>query len=368
MLPESTIRTIYRVAAEFEPRRSRPLLYMSWLADIISGDIWFSRQDISLVGGDPVTIALRLAREARQTGPMRRRRVAVIGSGGFSGAPLAALADPGFLASLRKNLGAAGLSLGRPDDAGGLASGLEPLGAAFGEPGHPPALDGYRLGEARRMIERLIGEARGLIEASGVELLYGADGPEAELDAVRGEVVLRLGRDRGKGRTRAVITPAAPGARGRDGGVAPAPAEAGSPSGTLLARSDALSRHGFEVLEREILALARRIPPGRRFADVVVSSSLEVLSGHVGPARRPGEDAALDIAGSRFIEEQLGADTYAFARRIPDSVEAALEMWIDDLCRAATGMSRSRRAPQFSAVAPGVNQHSSEQANEGDSS
>lgn len=331
--------------------RSRSVMLGSWLLDVLTRTIWISRQDLTLIGGDPISIALRLAREARNTGPRKRRRVALITSGGFNGAPIAALADPEFRSSVRRLLGPKGLPLGRVPTQDNLPGSESPR-ISLRAPVNPPSLDSDRLSEVRQSIIALMDEAAALISASGLVLLHCADMVDADYDPIRRETLLRVGRPMGVMRPRALTEPAGLGQCSRDGAVPILPSGQDSYGEKLLMQSAALSQIGFRLLDRRILSMGARLPAGKRFADIIATGSIEILSGHVGPARsRPPVEAArkhrvdrlssrplsTPALGASFAEGELGAEIYNLGRGHPLSVGAAIEAWAGDLHRAATG-------------------------------
>lgn len=240
--------------------------------------IWARRADLCLLGGDPVLLARRLGRIAAGCDFRTRTRVAVIDNGVFSGAPLAALSDEAILSDM-------------------IAAGELPAGS------------GRHSGQADGVIDRLIAHDASRVVSSGMDILWISGGVQGGRDHERSEIVLRLCDETG----------------GKAG-----PRAAEGPARTLFDESCLVSSRGLGVLKRALAPVLRHAPAGKRFADIVVTPHLEVMSGFVSPGYHP-EAVRFD---ARFMEE-IGAEVFRLARRVPTSVEDAIADWRADIRRAA---------------------------------
>lgn len=292
ILPPSTLETIHAITGE-EPMPRHPALRRAVsLIYAVDPTIWARRVDLCLVGGDPLVLSARLKRicDAGELGP--HQKLAIIDPGLFSGAPIASLGDPAVRAE------------------------FETCGAV---PSAPPE------GGLSRFIASMVDGAVQRLHARGPRVIYAVDQVQGARDALRGEIVLRLTRDAEA--RRAGRAQRAPASRGVN------MVATGAHSAGLFETSRSLSDAGMARLRTGLLEFAAVPPSGARFADILVARRVEVLSGFISPGDVP-PSVRFDES---FVEEEIGADVFRLARRVPNSLEDAISAWRADLLRAARG-------------------------------
>lgn len=284
MFPESTLRCIHDITGEEAWPETRFGRAIHRLQANLDWTLWVRRVDIALIGGDPVTLSVRLETLARQSDYRDPLKLALLHPGSFSGAPLALLSEPDVRHSL---------ALSDPPD-----HATDPARATI-----------------TAMIERMTPflKARAGTGVRAFDMVQGCEDPE------RGETVLRL--------TRARERPRLPGRALSD---EPRPQIRSSETplgGELYARSAQLFDEGLADMWRRLPGSFREPPSGCRYADVVVARRVEILSGFISPP-----------AVSREARRKCAPSMpYRLARGVPSCVEDALEMWTHDLALARGG-------------------------------
>jgi len=299
ILAPSTLETIHAITGE-EPMPESPFLRrVVSLIYAVDPTIWARRVDLCLVGGDPMVIAARLRRlcERRELDP--HQRVAIVDPGLFSGAPMAALRDP---AVLEEFVSAGAISM----------SSAAPMGQ-------------WR--DPADIVSDMVTDAALRLASGGPQIIHAVEQVQGARDHVRGEIVLRLTRDRARRRHGAQQR--VPASRGVE------IVSAGQHSAELFEASHRLSDAGSSLLRRALAPITTCPPRGARFADVLVAHRVEVLSGFISPGQMP---SAVRFDES-FMEREIGAEVFRLARRVPTSLEDALSAWREDLLRAARGGS-----------------------------
>lgn len=264
---------------------SRLAQHVIGLIYAVDPTIWARKVDLCLHGGDPLLLARRLARLASASDFRSAPRVAIIDDGMFSGAPLAALEDDWIVQEM-------------------IADGELPAGV----PGERTQADGIIRAIIKRDIARVV--------ASGMEVFWIDRRVQGARDRQRDEIVLRLSRQTAE-------TPAPSSLQPADG-----------PAKGLFEQSRDLDARSRAVLRKELRPILKGVPKGDRFADILVASRLEVFSGFVSPGRHP-EAVMFD---ARFMQE-IGAEVFRLAQRVPTSVEDAIADWRADLRRVAESMA-----------------------------
>lgn len=278
MIPESTLRCIYDIAAEEPWPEAASLRAILRVQASIDWSLWVRRVDLALVGGDPILLAARLGQLRRERGFRDPARVAILHPLCFSGAPLAALDD----AAIRERAG-----IVSPDP-----------GAA--DPGRDAVL---------RSVERDLAGVPQVVSGGVIAM----DMVQGIFDAERGEIVLRLTRDAGAFRAR--------GRRLSTGAQPQIAAPGAGPGVDVFERSRALFDHGLRAAWSHLSGLLEEPPPDRHFADIVVARRVEVLSGFIST---PVRDA-------RGPECLAGVRQFRLAAEVPRSVARAVEIWCADL-------------------------------------
>lgn len=280
-LPPSTLEVIHAITGEEVMPSSRLAQHVIGLIYAVDPTVWARKVDLCLHGGDPLLLARRLARLASSSDFRAAPRVAVVDDDVFSGAPLAALEDNQIVQE--------------------MVSAGELPGVALRE-----------RTQASEIIRAIIKRDIARVIASGMEVLWIDRRVQGARDRHRNEIVLRLSR------------------QAEEAAMLPGLHAAGGPAQGLFEQSQALDRKGRVVLRRELRPVLKRVPKGDRFADILVASRLEVFSGFVSPGRHP-EAVMFD---ARFMQE-IGAEVFRLAQRVPTSVEDAIADWRADLRRVA---------------------------------
>lgn len=297
ILPVSTLETVHAITGE-EPLPEHPALrrVVSWIYSV-DPSFWWRAVDVAIVGGDPITLATRLSAICDALPQSEVSSVGIFLCGGFSGAPLWALSDE----RIRRDF----------VDAGFLhESCLHHIDGQM-----PPVMD---------VIYACIDRAVAKLRKSGVQVLLCQDSLQGARDTYRGEIVLRLTRDLGQARRSAHEGSST---TSYSGGVQ----NAGGALQHAFSISQSNQISGLRYLRSCLADFATSPPRGMRFADIVVSKKVEVLSGFISPGAVPtglSSDAC-------HMEKEIGADLFRFARCVPNSLEDAIATWRLDLIKAS---------------------------------
>ena len=292
VLSSSTVEAIYRIVGEERLPSARILRALFPLIPVFDWTTWIRQVDLCLVGGDPVTLSLRLRRAVSDAQGAALRSIGLICPGDFSGAPLKLLDDPIFVRDL-------------------VERGLLPRAAVEG------------VECSAGIIEGIVGLAVEEIERAGARGVYAVDHAQGGRAAGSDEILMRLTRRRGRprdgDRQRRPIS-------GLDGRQMRSANEGG---GWLFDDSAKLSSAGLDTLRKAMVGRFEAPPRGSRFADVIIARRCEVMSGFISPSEHQADDL-----GVEFMEQELGAQVYGLARAVPSSVADAVEIWLEDLTRA----------------------------------
>lgn len=325
--PASTLAAVYAMLRPGQaPSRCLPLRLQGAI-ECLTGEISLRHADLVLFGGDPLTIALRLARLAASLTPASAGpasgptgappfRVAILGDGGTA-APTAVLGDPSFRAEISTDLEAVSFvsrSLFADPDVPAAPEAMALPDGTLLMPGPPsaPAVDPAAARAAWASLTPFFQRLGRQLITAKVEVMVGPAMAQGRWDADREEFVLCLGTGRDlPGKPRPAL---------RQGRLAAATGDGGA----LFASSRAVSRDAFQCLLAAAFPEALRIGAAIRFASVLTSPQIEILSGYL-------TNVAPDSHGTPALR------SYRLAEIVPRTVESAVDGWRDDLRTAALG-------------------------------
>jgi hypothetical protein len=258
-------------------------------------EIWAREVDHAIVGGDPFLVLLKLRSILRAHTPGTPLRIAIFEPSGFSTAPLAALEDEDVRDSMmRANI---------------LRSQIE----------RALAMNSSNI--VHTMLENLAGEVFFHIKERGATLWTIA----ADVEAARIEhdqtIVLRVIPH---------ATDLTPDTRGAQ--------EASQKSRELYEKSKSYFDSAWRILRSHLRKVSRPIPDKERFATLIITRNISVLSGFVSPGAATGRA----MKGSAFSTDGLEAQTFNMAHGVPDNVSGAIAVWKADLVAAAQARRQSK--------------------------
>jgi hypothetical protein len=286
ILDSSTLEMVHSIAGEELMPKNHIVQRAIALIYAVDRGFWVRSCDLCLVGGDPITLCLRLLRAIKETPLGGTLRISILHPGVFSGAPLAVLEDDDIFADfLRNNLIPTGL----------ISEAVEPRR------------------RVQALIDSLVAEVAAQMSMISIKGIFAPEFAQAGRDKKRDEIVLRLTRQKGVVR--------------RDGhDFFPSYAmvdQITSVKGTthnIFDLSRCLCVGGMSSLRKGVLRGFSTPPKGARYADILLTKRCEVLSGFLSI----GDGMNTAPKGVVFMEEDVGADLFQFSRGAPDSLAEAV--------------------------------------------